>query len=161
MKIVNHLFCVGIIFFVSCNGNSNETTIKTSTVDTPKPAENNIMIPNSVCYASENSKDTVFLQTEIFPNVVTGTLTYKIYEKDSNKGEIDGKMSGDTLLADYKFMSEGKTSTRQVIFLIKDSTATEGYGAMEEKEGKMIFKNRHAVDFSKGNKLKQIPCPLQ
>ncbi|GAB2818382.1 hypothetical protein [Ferruginibacter profundus] len=55
-------------------------------------------------------------------------------------------------------MSEGKTSTRQVIFLIKDSIATEGYGAMEEKNGAMVFKNTGAVVFEKGIRLKKIAC---
>jgi hypothetical protein len=64
---------------------------------------------------------------------------FKFYEKDSNKGVIDGKLNGDTLLADYKFMSEGIQSTRQVIFLIKDSNATEGYGPMEEKRWENSF----------------------
>ena len=89
---------------------------------------------------------------------VTGSLSYKFYEKDSNKGEIDGKLNGDTLIADYKFMSEGILSTRQVIFLIKDSTATEGYAAMEEKNGKMVFKNINTVDFTKGIVLRKTTC---
>jgi len=116
------------------------------------------MIPSSSCYLSITGKDTVFLKTEIFPNVVTGVLSYKFHEKDNNKGEIDGKLSGDTLVADYRFMSEGKQSTRQVIFLIKDSVATEGYGNMEEKDGKMTFKDVRNVSFGKGLILKKIPC---
>ena len=106
-------------------------------------------------------KDTVMLTVEKFPNVVTGRLTYKIYQKDSNKGDFEGVMKGDTLIADYKFMSEGKESVRHIAFLIKDSVATEGYADMEEKEGKMVFKIISKLDFSKGMKLQQIACPVE
>jgi len=90
--------------------------------------------------------------------VVTGKLSYQFFDKDSNIGEFDGRLYGDTLLADYKFMSEGKLSTRQVILLIKDSVATEGYGDMEEKEGKMVFKNTNDITFGKGLILKMVEC---
>ena len=151
----------------SCNNMSTDTAVpaaaKDSTVaDTSsKPAEVKIMVPNTACYAYQKGKDTITLKTEHFPNVVTGMLLYKLSGKDSNKGDIDGVLHGDTLIADYKFMSEGKLSTRQVAFILKDSTATEGYGPSEEKEGKMIFKNTSKLDFSKSLKLKQVPCPLQ
>ena len=142
----------------SCNSGQNKSNSVTTTEDTSKPVENKIMIPASSCYSLITGKDTVFLKTEIFPNVVTGILSYKFYEKDSNKGGIDGKLSGDTLIADYKFMSEGTQSTRQVIFLLKDSIATEGYGNMEEKNGKMVFKDLNQVSFGKGLVLKKVPC---
>jgi len=119
------------------------------------------MIPNTVCYSGFIGKDTVFLKTEIFPNVVIGNLVYKFHEKDSNKGDIDGVLKNDTLVADYKFFSEGQSSVRQVAFLIKDSTATEGYGPMEEKEGNMLFKNVNEIDYGKGFILKKVPCPLE
>ena len=159
---MKHLFGLLTAFttiaIISCNNESKKSTEVTATGDTSKPAENKIMIPASTCYFSTTGKDTVQLKVEIFPNVVTGRLSYNLYQKDSNKGEFDGQLHGDTLLADYKFMSEGKLSTRQVIFLIKDSMATEGYGNMEEKEGKMVFKNLKDVTFGKGLILKKIEC---
>lgn len=151
------LFSVGILL-TSCNNASKKTTEVTTMEDTSKPVENKIMIPSSTCYYSIKGKDTFKLKIEVFPNVVTGTLSYQFSEKDSNYGEFDGKLYGDTLLADYKFMSEGKLSTRQVIFLIKDSVATEGYGDMVEKDGKMVFKDVSKVDFGKGLTLVKTEC---
>ncbi len=55
-------------------------------------------------------------------------------------------------------MSEGKESVRQVIFLIKDNIAVEGYGNMEENNGKMIFKNQKEIVFGKGLILKKVEC---
>ncbi len=153
----------GLLFFVltltvSCNNNSRQATPVSDGGDTAKAVENKAMIPVSSCYASMLNKDTVRMKLEIFENVVIGTLVYKLHEKDSNKGEFEGQLKDDTLIADYKFMSEGTQSVRQVVFLINDSVATEGYGDMEEKGGKMVFKNVKAAAFGKGVILKKVDC---
>lgn len=142
---------------VACNPNTKQTTDGTrpANEDTPRVT---IQIPETGCYVNISGRDTVKLKVETFPNVVTGTLLYSFFEKDKNTGEIEGRLTGDTLLADYTFMSEGKRSTRQVIFLIRDSIAIEGYGALEEKEGKMVFKDIREIDFSKGMKLAKVSC---
>lgn len=160
MLIMKHsiqILFVAFLFIASCNNKPQKVT-ETTKADTTKTAENKVMIPTATCYSFTTSKDTVMLKVEVFPNVVTGKLTYKLKEKDSNTGEIDGKMNGDTLLADYKFMSEGTMSTRQVIFLIKGDVATEGYGNLEEKDGRMFFKNVNEVVFGKGIILKKVAC---
>ena len=147
-----------IIAATSCNNNSKTATEVTTSDDTAKPTTVTNKLPTTTCYAYIKVKDTVYLKLDKLSGAVTGSLSYKFYEKDSNKGEIDGKLNGDTLIADYKFMSEGILSTRQVIFLIKDSTATEGYAVMEEKNGKMVFKNINTVDFTKGIVLRKTTC---
>ena len=158
MKYSFLVLFLAAITIASCNNEPKKSTETTTVQDTIKTVENKIMIPASSCYSSTTGKDTVTLKMEVFPNVVNGKLSYKFYEKDSNKGEFDGQLNGDTLLADYKFMSEGKLSTRQVIFLIKNDVATEGYGNMEEKNGKMVFKDIKEVSFGKGLSLKKVEC---
>lgn len=149
---------IAAITAASCNNKPIHSTEVTNMKDTSKVIENKIMIPVSTCYSTTTGKDTVFLKVEIFPNVVTGRLLYKFHEKDNNTGDFDGYLHGDTLLADYTFISEGIQSTREVIFLIQDSVAIEGYGNMEEKNGKMVFKNQREIIFEKGLTLKKIPC---
>lgn len=146
------------IAIASCNNRPVQSALATNTKDTSKVIENKIMIPASTCYSSTIGKDSFFLKVEVFPNVVTGRLLYKFHEKDNNTGDLDGHLYGDTLLADYTHMSEGIRSTRQVVFLIQDSVAIEGYGNLEEKNGKMVFKNRKEIAFQKGLILKKIPC---
>ena len=157
------LVLLSAFFIVSCNNESKEegstTTSATDTVKTEP--EMKVQIPNMSCYTYVSGKDTIKLKLEKFPNVVTGTLAYLFFEKDKNKGTIDGVMRGDTLVADYTFMSEGKSSVRQVAFIIKDTIVTEGYGTQEEKDGKMAFKYLSAVDFSKGSKLQRVSCPVE
>ena len=155
LAIVSAVFC-------ACNNDSKQASTEISTEDSPKSEpEMKIQIPNMSCYAYVSGKDTIKLKLEKFPNVVTGMLAYLFNEKDKSKGTIDGVMRGDTLVADYTFMSEGKSSVRQVVFMVKDSIVTEGYGPQEEKDGKMIFKDLATVDFSKGTKMQRIQCPIE
>ena len=157
MKYLHFFLSLAIIAAASCN-ESTRSAEAISSKDTSKPIENKVMIPASSCYSTTAGKDSVFLKVEVFPNVVTGNLSYNLYEKDSNKGEFEGRLHGDTLIADYKFVSEGKQSTRQVIFLIKNEMAVEGYGNMEEKNGEMVFTGMKEISFGKGLVLKKSPC---
>jgi len=146
---------------LSCNNEASQAAEATTKTDTTKTEEMKIMIPGSTCYTSIMGKDTMNLKVEKFPNVVTGNLSYNFYEKDDNQGTIDGTLNGDTLIASYTFMSEGKSSVRQVAFLISDSTATEGFGPMEEKDGTMIFKALNTISFKEGIKFIKTDCLTQ
>ena len=103
-------------------------------------------------------KDTFFLKTEVFENVVTGNLAYLFHEKDRQKGTLEGRMTGDTLIANYTFASEGQTSVRQITFLLRDEKAIEGYGDVEEKNGTVVFKDIKNLQFGKGLNLLKVPC---
>jgi hypothetical protein len=149
-----------LVNVTSCR-ETKKTVTATAATDSSKTGEMKIMIPNTYCYSTSGGKDSVYLKLEKFPNVVTGRLIYKLFEKDSNTGDIDGVLHGDTLIADYKFLSEGTNSVRQIIFLIKENTAREGYGEMEERNGKMAFKNLQETDFTKSIPLNKIDCLIQ
>ncbi|GAB3417714.1 hypothetical protein [Niabella aquatica] len=146
---------------LACNTSPKTPAPGTAGADTAKPVENKITLPEQACYTGISGRDSIYLVVERFPNVVTGRLTYNFSEKDDNNGTIDGKISGDTLFADYTFISEGRSSVREVAFLLKDSTATEGYGPVEEKEGKMIFTDRHKLNFSNAIVLQLTSCVEQ
>ena len=83
--------------------------------------------------------DTILLTIAIVDDKVHGDLSYNWKEKDRNIGHIDGILKGNILLADYTFSSEGQQSIRQVAFKFGENRVVEGYGAMEEKSGKMSF----------------------
>lgn len=153
-SFMKKLLLSGIIVFLLASCNSSET--KTAAKDTSVVAK--VMIPESGCYASYSNKDTILLKIEVFPNVVTGVLKYQIEGKDSNEGTIDGKLNGDTLFANYTFSSEGKSSIREVAFLIREGEVTEGFGELKEESGAMMFKDRSVVNFSKGIKFTKIDC---
>lgn len=146
------------IVFASCNNEPKESSENLTVSDTSKIIEDKMPISKSICYSTTTGKDSVKMKLEIIDKVVTGNLSYKFYQKDSNKGEVEGVLKGDTLMADYKFMSEGKQSVRQVIFLIQDSVAIEGYGKMDNKDGRMIFKSNKEITFGKGIRLHKVDC---
>jgi hypothetical protein len=112
---------------------------------------------NSECYAYKNNKDSVYMHLKDSSGLITGDLSYNFYEKDSNKGSINGRMNGDTLIADYTFMSEGRESIRQVTFLKKGTDFVEGYAETVEENGKIVFKSLDSLKF--GNlALRLVEC---
>lgn len=159
MKSLFYL-AIAVFVFISCSEPAPDSAETGATTDSvaEDTTEMRIQIPNSACYQYATATDTIFLKVEKFPNVVTGKLEYKLKEKDKNTGDIDGVLRGDTLVADYTFMSEGTRSVRQVVFLIRNNEVVEGYGETKEEGGKMVFQNISAIDFSKGTKLSIIDC---
>ena len=132
-------------------------TIATTTPTTVDKKDTPTMADMYNCYGYTNAKDTVMLHIMNTGNNVTGDAEFKYAGKDKNTGTLTGEMKGDTLLANYKFMSEGKESTRQVAFLKKGESFNEGYGASIEKAGSMVFKNTGALKFT-GTALVKIDC---
>lgn len=129
----------------------------------PKQEEQNIDAPKEIvrsidCFKYLHKKDTVYMKTITQDSVVTGTLTYSFDGKDKNTGEIEGKMVADILLLDYKFMSEGKESIREVAFKKVGDSYIEGYGESAEEDGKMVFKNIYDLDFSGKMSLDLVNC---
>ena len=147
-------FSIVIVLLIACNNDEQKSTDNGNN-KSAKPAE---PIVTKSCYQSINNKDTVLLDLTVADKVVSGNLQYNFFEKDKNKGTFSGEMRGDTILVDYIFASEGTTSTRQVIFLKKGNTLVEGYGEIEEKGNKVLFKNTNTIDFSKGLVLSPVDC---
>ena len=146
----------GALAFVALNACKKEPTIpaptpeKEITMETPGIQE---------CYQGILKKDTMLLSLTIKGNEVTdGKLSYKFFEKDKNDGTFTGKTSGDTLFAEYTFNSEGQKSVREVAFLKKGDSYIEGFGDMEEKNGKMQFKDKKKLFFDGKTVLDKIPC---
>lgn len=106
-------------------------------------------------YSYEQAGDTVALHLTMQGNKAVGHLTYAWKEKDHNSGSFEGEVKDGILLADYTFSSEGLTSVREVAFKLDGKVATEGYGDIEEKAGKFVFKDENAIDFSKGMVLEK------
>ena len=148
MNLKNTILLSSISFLVACNG---EPKISTENV-TPS------MLTITACYSYTNNKDTVLLKTTTVSDTVRGTLSYNYYQKDKNNGKIEGIMKGELLIAEYSFMSEGIQSVRQVVFKISGDSLTEGYGEIETKDGKTVFKNTGSLDFNQSIILKKVDC---
>ena len=144
------LFLSAIISLVlSCNSEPKESP----TVNvTPS------MLSSTNCYRLTNNKDTLVLKTSLINDTVSGTLSYNYYQKDKNHGKIEGVMKGDLIIADYIFFSEGVQSIREVAFKKMGDNFIEGYGEVEEKNGKTIFKNPNSLTFNQTVVLHKIDC---
>ncbi len=117
-----------------------------------------IPVAEQTCYTYIKGKDTARLSLITTGIVSTGELDYKWFEKDKNMGAIEGEMHGDTLIANYTFSSEGKQSVRQVVFLKKGDQFLEGFGDVEEKNGKTQFKDLKKLDFSQPITFEKVAC---
>jgi hypothetical protein len=151
------IIVLGFAFFAftSCKKEVNEPIAPPTVQEEMVPDESQI-----VCYQGIIKQDTINLSLQIEENQeVKGELAYLFFEKDKNKGTIVGKMAGDTLRANYTFMSEGKESNREVVFLRKGKIMIEAYGDVEEKEGKTVFKEPKKMYFDSATILSEIDCP--
>jgi len=144
---------------LSCN--NTDTGKNTAATDTDTTRTDSLVAASAQtapsCYQNINGKDTVLLSISGEAITVTGLLSYNYYEKDKSSGDIQGNMYGDTLIGEYSFQSEGTTSVREVAFLKRDNAFVEGFGDIEEKGGKMVFKNRNSLKFT-GHPLKKVDC---
>jgi len=142
-------------FFVSCK--------KEKTEEGAAVAPGKLAIEKSVseeCFLLVLNKDTIAMTLNIKGNqVFSGKLSYKFSEKDSNEGTLIGEMKGDTLFADYTFMSEGVSSVRQVAFLKKNNTYVEGFGeVVDDNKGKVTFKDTKQLKFEGKTVLAKVDC---
>jgi len=141
------------VFLFACQQRTKVTGEKSKTDTT-----GTIPVAVQSCYAYIKGKDTAELTLITTGIVSTGELSYKWFEKDRNMGSIEGEMHGDTLIANYTFNSEGQQSVRQVVFLKKGNQLLEGFGEVEEKNGKTQFKDLKKVDFSQPITFEKVAC---
>lgn len=138
---------------------------KEKQVETIPDASEKIVVEETVsdeCYSGNVKNDTILMNLTIKGNEVTkGKLSYKFYEKDKNEGTLVGEVRGDTLIADYTFMSEGVSSVRQVAFLKKGNAYVEGYGdVVDDNKGKIMFKDPKQLKFDGKTVLSKVDCKL-
>ena len=119
-------------------------------------------IESKECYQAILKKDTISLTLNIKNGQLSsGNLSYNFFEKDKNVGTIVGDFKGDTLTANYTFMSEGVSSVRQVAFLKKGNIYVEGYGdVVIDNKGKVTFKDTKQLKFDGKTVLSKVDCKL-
>ena len=143
------IIALSLIVFASCNTEKKqESTTKTEVKTTQ----------TETCYKHTKDSSTIRLNVIINDNMITGNLTYDYYQKDKSKGTIKGQLKSDTLFADYTFMSEGVESVREVVFIKTANGWIEGYGEIDDKDGKVVFKNRNKITFDNNVVLKETAC---
>ncbi|MCD0468988.1 hypothetical protein [Flavobacterium sp. JAS] len=158
MKKVLAMTVIILVVLVSCKKTEPVPEIAP---DPPKEAEN-AEPSGDQCFAFANDSSTIELSFNVNSHQeVNGKLSYKLYGKDKNEGTLIGNIKGDTLIADYTFMSEGISSVREVAFLQKDGTYIEGYGDITEANGKVTFKDKKKLKFEPKMILTKVDCKVE
>lgn len=146
---------VVVALMISCKKEVKEEVVM-PTVQDEMPVEEPAV---KECYLAVIKKDTISLNLTIKDSSLEqGELNYNFFEKDKNQGTLAGTFKGDTLFADYTFMSEGKSSVREVVFLKKGNIFIEGYGDVEEKDNKTTFKDKKKLFFDSKIVLSKTDC---
>lgn len=157
MKKVIVLGVVFMSILVSCK--------KEKEMEEAPAASEKIVVEEPVseeCYSAIIKKDTISMTLNIKGDQLTsGKLSYNFYEKDKSFGTLVGKIKGDTLFADYAFMSEGVATVRQVAFLKKGNSYVEGFGdVIDDNKGKVTFKDTKQLKFEGNIVLSKVDCKM-
>jgi len=153
-KRIISLFAV-LIAFACNNAEDKKAETKDTATEIQMPTENTIAVPK-LCFQRVVQKDTISIELFIRDTIVSGNLIYNLYEKDRNKGTFKGTIHGETIKADYTYQSEGKISAREIIFKLKDSVLTEGFGETLVKDNKFIFKDTLNIHYTQV--FQQVGC---
>ncbi|KMQ65137.1 hypothetical protein ACM46_13195 [Chryseobacterium angstadtii] len=148
-------------FLINCN-KKTETPAPKVVADTLAVVEPVVdtLGPKSFCYVGVTGKDSVFASIDDNLGTITGKLAYKNSEKDSSKGDVTGFKSGDTLKLTYEFESEGTKSKRDIFFIQKDNTLTEGIGNHKEEDGQSKYADEKKISYKDGQKLEPADCKV-
>jgi uncharacterized protein YxeA len=149
-----------LISLTNCKkATTTESEITTET--TNETVEENKTQPSPQCYAYNANGSKIELQMSTNNNDVTGTLTYELKEKDSNKGTFVGNIKDSILMGQYTFQSEGTESVREIAFLIKDNQLIEGYGDVITEGNTTKFKDKNTLNYSSNMPLMKTSCIVE
>lgn len=144
--------CLLLTALASCK-QDGETAAKTETTKSVSGT-----VPSRSCYRYAVNGDTFSLKLTVAETKVLGTLSYNFAQKDDNMGTLEGTNENKVIFADYTFVSEGQKSVREVAFQKIGRTYVEGFGDMEERNGKMVFKDRNTIKFDGPVIFQSVPC---
>jgi len=154
MKKLLSILTIAAVFMVACESKTTTSTTTDSTMNSSTETQTG----SAQCFQYIKNRDTADLTLNIEDEKVTGSLSYNLFEKDKNNGVIAGIVKGDTIIADYTFQSEGTTSIRQVAWLKQNDQLIEGFGDVEEVDGKINFKNTRKLTFGKAMIFSKTDC---
>ncbi len=137
------LFFMTTICFIGCNQSDKQTSNNNYTAKTKT-----VKIIEDQCFEYSKNGFTADVKLNFKGDSLSGQMQNLNAEKDSNYGKLSGILKDDIIKAEYQFQSEGQISTMQVQFKMEDGKLIQGFGEMEEKGGKMVFKENAEIDYT-------------
>lgn len=125
--------------------------------ETKEKYESGLGNSGKTCYVKFD-RDSIQLSLLFTGDSVSGTLRYKLFQKDENNGSIHGNFRADTLFAEYVFQSEGMQSMREIVFLRKNGSLFQGTGPVAEQGNRQYFTDYKQINFDSGIELKKSGC---
>jgi hypothetical protein len=147
-----------IIAAVGCRETPSPDHIDKKRADTAQPRLTENIIDAGGCYRMVIGKDTADMQLENRDDSLTGTLTYKRFEKENNTGFVRLMLNAGKAEGFYRFRAEGKQSVRQIIFKYENDTFEEAYGDVIMKKDSAFYKYPSALRFEDAHPFKKISC---
>ncbi|MGY3055185.1 hypothetical protein ACVWYG_003398 [Pedobacter sp. UYEF25] len=149
---------LSVILFsiVSCTNNpksEQESSTNQEVVTSKNSDQANLQLG---CYQYAEKGDLINMEITELGEKVTANLNIAYAEKDANKGKFVGRLTGDKLIGNYTFNSEGVESVRQVAFLVNNNQLFEGYGEMGADGTK--FKDIRTIKYPTNMPLKKVDC---
>ena len=123
---------------------------KSETADIETPARDEQVVSNVIgCYIATLSQDVYTLNIlSVEGENVSGTLSFKNFQKDSSSGTFVGTYKDDILRGIYSFDSEGMHSDLEVIFKKTEEGFIRGYGDMNTTGDRFADINNITYDTS-------------
>jgi hypothetical protein len=153
MKTFITIIILGALVFLGYSIWSSKT-IQKPTPTAEQPVESILG-----CYKAGNEKDIYTFNISSQNNeIVSGTLAFNNFEKDSSKGSFSGTYRNSILLGNYTFQSEGMNSVMEVAFKKVGNNFVRGYG--EVNADGTTFVNPETITYEENelSVFKKTPC---
>lgn len=153
------LFCLAL----SCNNPGEKISNNSNATDSAAAATSTTAALDTTlagCYSSIYKRDTSALQIETKGAVVSGPLSYSLFEKDRNDGNFQGEVNGNVLSGWYLFKSEGVMSVRQVAWKIKGTNLWPATGEIRQRGDTMFFRNMDQLQYDSLHPFVKVACTL-
>jgi hypothetical protein len=141
-------FLMLVVLSASCGNNPGEDNSVSDKSEKSSPIN---------CYQYANSGDTIILKLIRVGESITGTLVYKMPQKNTSKGTIQGRMTEDLLIVRYTPLVDSSV-IQQKVFRLKEKYFVEGHGATNNENGQVRFKNIDDLKFVDTVRLEEITC---
>jgi hypothetical protein len=160
--VLKNITLLGLFLFAgSCNNKGKSSTEVNPDTIVNKTAA--ITITDSLpsgCYAQIIKRDTSLLQLENKDNIVNGSLSYNIYEKDRNDGTLQADIDKNIVSGWYIFKSEGIVSVRQVSWKINGDELWPAIGEVVQKNDTAMFAQPDKLRYDSLRPFKKVPCVI-
>lgn len=158
--ILKNIGLLGLFLFAgACNNNGKSSAeLSSDTVANGAAATVPVDSVSSGCYSQIIQRDTSLLQIEQKGNMVNGSLSYNIYQKDRNDGALQAEVTGDIIKGWYLFKSEGIISVREVAWKINADELWPATGEVIQRNDTTLFAQPDKLKFDNSRPFKKVAC---